>query len=101
MLETVKLFKLTGLETLLIICDGASANLTTLNAVHGHIGAYNIMKGILQFGTCVFIITCILIDQQGPYEIRPAMINPFNPLFWLICPTHQVSTLYCVYCCYY
>lgn len=45
-LETVKLFQLHGLETLLLVCDGASTNLTTIKAAHGHYGAYNFKKGI-------------------------------------------------------
>lgn len=47
MLETVKLFHLHGLKTILIVCDGASVNLTTLKATHGHLGAYPIKTGNL------------------------------------------------------
>ena len=34
-----------------------------------------------------------VIDEQDPYQIIPSMVNPFDPpqpIFWLICPTHQV-----------
>ena len=40
--ETVKLFHLHRLETSLLLCDGASSNLTAINATHGHFGAYPI-----------------------------------------------------------
>ena len=46
-LETVKLFHLHGLKTSLLVCDGASANLTTIKATHGHFGVYPIKKGII------------------------------------------------------
>lgn len=45
-LETVKLFQLHGLKTSLLVCDGASSNLTTIKATHGHHGVYPIEKGI-------------------------------------------------------
>ena len=43
-LETVKLFQLHGLTTSLLVCDGASTNLTTIKATHGQFGAYPIKK---------------------------------------------------------
>ena len=43
-LETVKLFKLHGLDTLVIMCDGATTNLATLKATHGHSGCYGMNK---------------------------------------------------------
>lgn len=46
-METFKLFHLHGLKTLLLVCDGASVNLSTLKATHGHFGAYPIKPGIL------------------------------------------------------
>ena len=33
------------------------------------------------------------LGEDDPYCVSPVMINPFNPpnpIFWLICPTHQV-----------
>lgn len=45
-LDTVKLFHLHGLKTSLLVCDGASSNLTTIKATHGHCGVYPIKKGI-------------------------------------------------------
>jgi hypothetical protein len=47
LMETMKLFHLHGLKTILIICDGSSANLTTIKASHGQFGAYSILNGKL------------------------------------------------------
>ena len=44
--ETVKLLHLHGLTTMLIVCDGGAANLSTLKATHGYFGAYPITAGI-------------------------------------------------------
>ena len=44
-LETIKLFQVHRLTTLLLVCDGASTNLTTIKATHGCSGAYPIIKG--------------------------------------------------------
>ena len=117
-LETIKLFHLHGLSTMLLVCDGASTNLSTLKASHGQYGAYPIGsnepdKDIDEEGTEIhsrpssndegimnnylvrFLIVCFLlfIDKPNRYEISPFMVNPYdppNPIFWLICPTHQV-----------
>ena len=40
--ETVKLFHLHGWETSLLVCDGASSNLTAIKTAHGHFGVYPI-----------------------------------------------------------
>ena len=69
--ETISLFQCHGLETSLLGCDGAAANMSTIT------GAYNIQKE----------------GDQYKFEVTPWLINPFNPpnkIFWLICPTHQV-----------
>lgn len=44
-LETVKLFQLHSLKTSIIVCDGASSNLSAIKASHNHYGAYTIQKG--------------------------------------------------------
>ncbi|XP_019856161.1 PREDICTED: uncharacterized protein LOC109584759 [Amphimedon queenslandica] len=44
-LETVKLFQLHGLSTSLLVCDGASSNLSLIKATHGHSGVYPILNG--------------------------------------------------------
>lgn len=45
-METVKLFHFHGLKTSILVCDGASSNLTMIKATHGHFGAYAIKKGM-------------------------------------------------------
>ena len=40
--ETIHLY---GLKTSLLVCDGASSNLSTIKATHDHYGAYPIKKG--------------------------------------------------------
>lgn len=43
-METVKLFHLQSLKTILLVCDGASANLSMIKATHGHSGVYTIIQ---------------------------------------------------------
>lgn len=45
LLETIKLFQLHGLSTSLLVCDGASSNLSLIKSTHGISGAYPILKG--------------------------------------------------------
>ena len=45
---------------------------------HGHSGAYSVIQ-----------------SDDDIFEVQPWMVNPFNPphkIFWLICPSHQVSS---------
>ena len=44
-LETIKLFQLHGLSTSLLVCDGASSNLSLIKATHDVSGVYPILKG--------------------------------------------------------
>ena len=82
-LETVKLFQGHNLKTSILICDGGSSNVATIKASHGHHGAYSVRS--TEDGA---------IDK---YQVDPWMLNPFNPphrIFWLICPSHQVTIYY-------
>ena len=92
----------------LIVCDGASSNLSIIKASHETSGVYPIFNGKLTkmiyiYKPChVYIVigetVYIVIGETDPYVIGPFMMNPFNPsnpLFQVICPTHQVMTLYC------
>ena len=94
-LETIRLFHEKGLSTSVLVCDGASSNVTTLKATHGHHGVYPILRGIIiivLYSTVLFSYT----EKEDPYCIEPFMMNPFDPpnlIFWLICPTHQVRFL--------
>ncbi|XP_019849272.1 PREDICTED: uncharacterized protein LOC109580475 [Amphimedon queenslandica] len=79
-METVKLFHLHGLKTLLLVCDGTSVNLTTLKATHSHFGVYPITSG----------------DDHEPFKVSPKMLNPFDPpnhIHWMICPSHQLKNI--------
>ena len=75
-LDTIKLFQFHGLKTSLLVCDGASSNVSAIKKSHGHTGAYSIKK-----------------HQDDNFRVEPWMVNPFRPpdkIFWLICPSHQV-----------
>lgn len=81
-LETVKAFHLFGFQTSLLVCDGASCNLTAIKSTMG-------LSGI--FGSNPSL--------TDPNEIKPSFVNPFDPsrsVYWLICPSHQVR---CVCVC--
>jgi hypothetical protein len=60
LMETIKLFHLHGLKIMLLICDGASSNLTTIKATQGQFGAFPINK-----------------DQEDPYKLKN-MINALH-----------------------
>lgn len=77
--DTVKYFHLYGFQTSLLVCDGASCNLTAIKATMGVSG--------------IFGRNCTLKD---PDEIDPSFVNPFDPtrrIYWLICPSHQVKLI--------
>ena len=82
MLETVKLFQCHGLHTSVLVCDGGSSNIATIKASHDHHGAYSVTDG------------------EDKFAVKPWMTNPFNPphpIFWLICPSHQVMYVVCLH----
>ena len=77
-LETVKLFQFYGMKTSLLVCDGASSNVSAIKASHKHNGVYSVAQ-----------------NKDNIFEVKPWMVNPFNPphhIYWLICPSHQVCT---------
>ena len=77
------------------MCDCASTNLSAIKATHGQFGVYGMDDS--KFGTFSYY-NVILYRAPDPYEVKPVMINPFNPpqpIFWLICPTHQVMLCMC------
>ena len=78
MLEALKLFQCHGLKTSLLVCDGSPANLATIKATHGHVGAYSVLPDS---------------TTGDKFAFKPFMINPFDPpnrIYWVVCPTHQV-----------
>ena len=84
-LETIQLFQYHNLKTSLLVCDGGSANAATIKASHGCHGAYSVKE-----------------DQNDKFEVKPWMINPFNPpnkIFWIICPSHQVLRIVLYFLC--
>ena len=57
-----------------IMCDGASSNLTALKTTTGVSGAYE-------------------ANWDGHKIPSPSFENPYDPpnhIFWMICPSHQV-----------
>ena len=62
MLETVKVFHLYGFNTSLLVCDGASHNLSAIKASMGVSGVFDCLAS----GTDV-------------NAVSPAFTNPFNP----------------------
>ena len=75
--ETIKLFKLYGFQTSVVVCDGASSNLTALKTTTGSLGAYG---------------ACTASNERCAIP-SPKFENPFNPpnmIYWVICPSHQV-----------
>ena len=91
MLKTLKLFQCCGLKTSLLVCDGSPANLATIKATHGHVGAYSVLPDS---------------TSGDKFAVKPFMINPFDPpnrIYWVVCPTHQVcfNMQLCCVCVYF
>ena len=83
-LKTLRLFQLYRFKTSILVCDGAAANMTTIKATMGVNGAFGVKQG-----------------KEDPQDVEPFFINPFNPpnkIYWIICPSHQVSSTshYCL-----
>ena len=74
MYETLRVLHLYGFKVSVIMCDGASSNLTALKTTTGVSGAYE-------------------ANQDGHKIPSPSFENPYDPLnriYWMICPSHQV-----------
>ena len=75
-LEVIKVFHLYGFNTSLLVCDGASTNLSAIKLTMGTSGVFSRDESL---GDANFI--------------SPCFDNPFNPsrkIYWMICPSHQV-----------
>lgn len=81
LMNAIYQFHLFHFETSLIICDGASANLSLLEALCGREGAY-------------------LHDnsQTDKFAVPVSFTNPFtgSKIFQMICPSHQVCHNSCI-----
>ena len=61
-METVQLFQFHGVKTSLLVCDGASLNVSVIKKTHGHSGAYSVIQ-----------------SDEDIFKVQPWMVNPFNP----------------------
>ena len=76
-IESLQLFHLYQFYTCVIVCDGASSNVSTLKSFCGASGAYGVSS-----------------KEDDKHSIQPWSSNIFDPerkIFWVICPSHQVS----------
>ena len=76
-LQCIRIFNLYGFDTSALVCDGASANVSALKSTCGTSGAYGVRSA-----------------SADRHKIEPYFSNPFDPnrkIFWIICPSHQVS----------
>ena len=82
--DTMYALQLYDFETIAVLCDGASSNLSAIKILtgFGH-GAY----GAKEAGTCDDI-----------HEVKTWFTNPFTDekVFTLICPSHQVCCVLCL-----
>jgi len=81
-LACFKVFTAYGFRVAIILCDGASTNLTLLKILCGHPHAQFSNNNTVQ-------------DLRAHYQVDASFINPEdpcgNPVFAMICPSHQVS----------
>ncbi len=79
-LDALYKFHQFGFKTKVIICDGASSNLTTIKHFMGHKGVFGHNE-----------------DQQNniTHVISPKCYNPLTGefMFFIICPTHQLKNM--------
>ena len=89
------MYHLYGFRTSVLVCDGASSNVSALKSTCGVSGAY----GVHTFSSNK--------RSGGPssdkhdsepsldkHEVKPWFAHPFDPdanIFWMICPSHQMS----------
>ena len=69
-----------GFKTKVLMCDGASSNLTALKGFMGHKGCFGFKKKE---------------DGQISHAIDPTFYNPYTneSVFVMICPTHQLKNM--------
>ena len=79
-LQSLQVFHLYGFHTCALVCDGASANVSALKSTCGTSGAYSVGS----------------TTSDDRHKVEPYFPNPFDPdknIFWVICPSHQVSAI--------
>lgn len=77
LLQTLRVFHLYGFHTYALVCDGASANISALKSTCGESGAYGIKP-----------------TTSDKHKVEPYFSHPFDPdrkIYWIVCPSHQVS----------
>ena len=77
--QTLELFYLYSFHTSVLVCDGASTNVSALKSTCGTAGAYGVDSK----------------NAADQHRVEPYFSNPFEPdkkVFWVICPSHQVRT---------
>ena len=76
-LQTLRLFHLYSFYTFVMVCDGASSNVSAIKWFTGVNGAYGVK------------------NSDDKHVVQPWFTNVFDParkIFWVICPSHQVCT---------
>lgn len=54
-----------------LVCDGASANLTTIEATNSHFGVMRLTKVYMYKELYIKLHMIFFIDQADPYEVQP------------------------------
>ena len=70
-LETLKLLYMHGMKVSVLVCDGASANLTTIEATNSHFGVMRLTKVYMYKELYIKLHMIFFIDQADPYEVQP------------------------------
>ena len=81
LLESLRNFHVHGFKTSLLVCDAATANVSTIKATCGVSGAYGQSS-----------------DLVDPHKVAPFFQHPFDPMrkfYWMICLSHQACYLTC------
>ena len=77
-LRTVRLFHLYRFYTFVLVCDGASANVSAVKYFSGVSGAYGKDEHA--------------VDKHGIQPWFTHIFDPSKKIFWVICPSHQVRS---------
>lgn len=84
--KSIRLFHLYLFNTSVLVCDGASSNVSALKSTCGYSGAFGVQPSSVGDES---------LSVADRHSVKPWFTNPFNPektIFWIICPSHQVST---------
>lgn len=85
---TLKAFTSYGFKVSILLCDGASSNLTVMKILSGHPRTQFPSRPDAETLRERFFVEASFSNPEDPVD---------NPIFLMICPSHQVISAICMY----